>query len=125
MLDHHTFASVWRQDDSDGFRVRIHSQRTMYAIGILACAQGAETEGEQTANMAFTLRMAAPCDDQVSKRCPKRKAEREARNPQPVELPLGGLAERGPHFISRASLASDIFILRPHRPDQGIHRRRG
>src|SRR5439155_6252010 len=46
-FDHHTLAPVWRQDDSDGYRARVGSQRSMHVSGIFAGAQSAEAEGTQ------------------------------------------------------------------------------
>src|SRR5882672_9979339 len=46
-LDHHTFASVWRQDDRDGFRVQVRPQRIMHPTSIFACVQDAEAERKQ------------------------------------------------------------------------------
>src|SRR5438128_7982369 len=48
-LDHHTLAAVWRQDDRDGYRVRVGFQRAMHATRIFAGPQDVETEGQQPA----------------------------------------------------------------------------
>jgi hypothetical protein len=46
---HRTLAAVWRQDDRDGYRVRVGFQRAMHATRIFAGPQDVETEGQQPA----------------------------------------------------------------------------